>query len=319
MATSGSVNFSHTRNEIVTAAFKKLGVISFGEEPDAAQMQDGVDELNRLVKAWQADDIHLWAYGEGVLFFENAKVEYNLGATGDRAANVKNFVQTALSAAASSGASTITVDSITGISDTNIIGVVQDDNTIHWTTVNGAPSGSTVTLTAVTTAAAAADNHVYVYSALINRPLRITDARLRLDGDVDIPVTKLSRDGYFKIPNKTNTGNPTQFYYDPQLTNGIIRVWPGPDDVQETLRFTFTRTIEDFDNINDDPDFPQEWLQALVYNLADEMIPDYGIKGDRAVKIPEKAASWLQKALGYDVEDAPVVFAPRTAYSEGWE
>lgn len=319
MATSGSTNFSQTRDEIVTAMLKKLGVISYGEVPDAEQMQDGVEALNRIVKAWQADDIHLWAYGEGVLFFQNAKAEYNLGASGDRAANVKNFVQTALSADAALGASTITVDSITGIASGSVIGVVQDDNTIHWTTVSGAPSGLTVALTAVTTAAAATDNHIYVYSAILERPLRITDARLRLDGDIDIPVTKLSRDGYFKIPNKTNTGNPTQFYYDPQLTNGIIRLWSSPDDVQKTLRFTFMRTFEDFDNVNDDPDFPQEWLQALIYNGADDLIVDYGIIGERAAKIEKLAGYWLQKALDYDAEDVPIVFSPRTSYSEGWE
>jgi len=319
MATSGSTNFTHTRDEIVTAALKKLGVISYNQPPDAAQMQDGIDELNRMSKAWQADDIHLWAYGEGVLFFQEDKVQYNLGATGDRAANVSNFTQTAISTAAVLGAGTITVSSITGISSGNVIGVVQDDNTIHWTTVNGAPSGSTVTLTAVLTAAAAADNHVYVYSSIIERPLRITDARLRLDGDIDIPVTKLSRDGYFKIPNKTNPGNPTQFYYDPQLTSGIIRLWAAPDDVQKTLRFTFTRSIEDFDNINDNPDFPQEWLNPLVWGLADQLKADYGIIGERSVEIEKKAAYWLQKALDYDVEDVPISFAPRSSSSEGWE
>jgi hypothetical protein len=320
MATSGSIDFTNTRDEIITVALRKLGVLSYGETPASDQIADASGELNRMVKAWQADGIHLWAYSEGVLFFESGKEKYNLGATGDRAANVNNFVQTELAADVALGASTITVDSITDISDTDVIGVVQDDNTIHWTTVNGTPSGTTVTLTDVTTVAAATDNHVYVYSSLIERPLRITDARLRQNGDIDTTITKISRDSYFKIANKTNTGAiPNQFYYDPQLTNGIIRIWSTPDDVQATMRFTFQRSIEDFDNINDNPDFPQEWLQALIYNLADEMIVEYGVIGERAVKIEGKATYWLNKALDYDVEDVPIQFVPTDESIEGYD
>jgi hypothetical protein len=44
---------------------------------------------------------------------------------------------------------------VTGVATTYNIGVQLDDGTFQWTTVNGAPSGSTVTLTAVLTDSAA--------------------------------------------------------------------------------------------------------------------------------------------------------------------
>ncbi|MDO8969906.1 MAG: hypothetical protein Q7U74_04400, partial [Saprospiraceae bacterium] len=55
---------------------------------------------------------------------------------------------TTLSANASGGDVTITVASITGIASGDIIGVKLNTGLYHFTTVNGAPAGSTVTLTA---------------------------------------------------------------------------------------------------------------------------------------------------------------------------
>jgi len=42
-----------------------------------------------------------------------------------------------------------------------------------------------------------------------------------------------------------------------------------------TLRFSYPRRIEDFDNAGDDPDFIQEQLEMLVTNLAVRIRPKY--------------------------------------------
>ena len=55
---------------------------------------------------------------------------------------------TTLTANGSGGNTTITVASITGIASGDIIGIKLDTGLYHFTTVNGAPAGSTVTLTA---------------------------------------------------------------------------------------------------------------------------------------------------------------------------
>lgn len=69
-------------------------------------------------------------------------------------------VDTTLSVAAVSTDTTITVASATGISSGDNIAVLLDDGTTHFTTVNGAPSGSVVTLTAAMPGAAAIGNDV---------------------------------------------------------------------------------------------------------------------------------------------------------------
>jgi hypothetical protein len=54
------------------------------------------------------------------------------------------------------------VDSITGVASGDIIGVALDTGLWHWTTVNGAPSGSTIVLTAGLPSAAGDNNIVHV-------------------------------------------------------------------------------------------------------------------------------------------------------------
>jgi hypothetical protein len=71
--------------------------------------------------------------------------------------------ETAMRVAGVATDATIDVDSITGITNGDNIGVELDDGTMHWTTVNGAPSGTVITLTAVLPSATAIDNRVYAH------------------------------------------------------------------------------------------------------------------------------------------------------------
>src|SRR6185295_4401225 len=117
----------------------------------------------------------IWTTQEAILFPAVSRNLYYVGSTTtDRVAGP--YVQTSLSADAASGASTITVDSVVGIATTYIIGVLLDDGTMQWTTVNGAPSGSTVTLTATLTGAASDGNSVFAYQSVLVRPLKVLTA-----------------------------------------------------------------------------------------------------------------------------------------------
>lgn len=274
MATSGSVNYSRTANQIISLAFRLVGVGTQGEALEAEEQEDGLERLNLMVKSWQAEKIHLWKKKDAVLFTTASQHTYSIGPTGNRAATT--WAETTLSADAASGASTISVTSITSMASADVLGILLDDNTMQWTTINGAPSGSTVTPAVVLTGAASSGNKVFAYAALMNRPLRILDMQRRDDNDTDVEVMPIARDDYRNLPNKTATGTPVQYYYDPQQTNGKLSLWLAPSDERYTMRFTAALPIEDFDQATDDPDFPVEWIEAIAYNLAQRLISSYG-------------------------------------------
>lgn len=302
MATSGSIDYNETQTEIISSALRKCGVLAEGEAPSAQQYFDASKDFNRMIKAWQAIGVHLWTQEELVVFAEKAKSKFLLGSTGDRATKATDFVNTTLSAAATSGSSSISVSSITGLADGDVIGVIQDDDTLHWTTINGTPSGTTVVLTAATTAAAASGNRVYSYTTIANRPLKVLYASVQVSEDSEIEANLLATLDYQRLANKTAAGTPVQVFYRPTLTNGELYVWPRFDNVSKRINLTVLRAIEDFDSINDNPDFPQEWLQALVWNLAKEIAPEYGVD-DRTYMILEKRAAETFFAVdGFDRE-----------------
>lgn len=315
MTTSGSFNFNLTRNEIITQALRDIGILGDGENATGDQITDGALRLNLMIKAWRNRGISLPLYQELVVFLDEAKNSYLIGATGDRTAALSDFVKTELSAIAAIGASTITVDSISGIASGDVIGIVQNDNTIHWTTVNGAPSGSTITLTAVTTVAAAIDSHVYTYTSIAQRPLAIQGARLRVNDGNEVPLRVATRQEYFGYTNKTSSSQITAVYYDPQLNNGVLYTYPTSNTVNDIILLTAQRQVADYDASSDTSDFPVEWLDAIIKNLSKAMLTKYGVDTDTATQVRLDAKEALEDAEDFD-QEASFSFAPAM---EGYE
>ena len=69
--------------------------------------------------------------------------------------------ETTLSVAASTGDSTITVADATGVSDHDAVGIMLDDDTVHWTNADGDPVGAVITLYTAMSGDAAIGNTVY--------------------------------------------------------------------------------------------------------------------------------------------------------------
>lgn len=60
MATSGSINYNQNRDQIIADALSVLGVIGSGETATANDVTLASNFLNKMVKAWQSQGIHLW-------------------------------------------------------------------------------------------------------------------------------------------------------------------------------------------------------------------------------------------------------------------
>lgn len=308
MATSGSVDFNLTGTQIVNRAMRHMGVIGQEETPNDSELADGLEALNVLVKQLPAEGINLWKNEDLIVWLRVGVTKYSIGSSGDHAATT--WVRTTLSADAASGAGSLTVTAITGMASADNVGIVLDDGTLQWDTINGAPSGSTVTLTGTLDSAASSGNQVWAYTTKAVRPLRLDLPRRRDVAVQDIPIWIMSRQEYFDTPNKTTQAPPVNVYYDPQLTNGELLVWPAPDSVNDTLLFSAKMPLEDFDSLTNNPDLPQEWLAGLAWMLADEQALEYEVPPDRSARITIKADR-ARAALGaWDQEDGNIYVQP---------
>src|SRR3990167_7092897 len=115
MSTSGSIDYTQTRNEIINEAFALIGVYGTGRTVSAEDMDTANKALNVMVKAYQADGLHLWAKEEAYLFLADNVGEYTLSSatSSARACLRSDAVLTELSVAAAASATSLTVESTT--------------------------------------------------------------------------------------------------------------------------------------------------------------------------------------------------------------
>ena len=70
----------------------------------------------------------------------------------------------------------------------------------------------------------------------------------------DFTMTRISRDQFLNIPPKSQTGRPSQFFLDRQITP-VLKVWPTPEN--STDQFIFDRLVR-----IDDADAPVNTMQV---------------------------------------------------------
>ncbi|WP_441235661.1 hypothetical protein [Bradyrhizobium sp. 930_D9_N1_4] len=311
MSTSGTTTFSRNRDQLIKSALRKVGAFESGETPDSESMNDAAEALNTMVKHWQGSGIQIWKTMESILFPQISQVRYSIGSSSTDHAT-ESWVETAITTAAEAGVTSIILDSVTGIATTYQIGIQLDDGTFQWTTVNGAPSGTTVTLATVLTDSAAVGNLVVSYQTSLVRPLRVIDARrYNFTSAIDVPLGEMDRLEYQDMPNKTSTGAVNSFYYDRRETGaGYLYVWPAPATTGEGIKMTIAKPIEDFTAGGDDADLPQEWIRAIEWGLADEIADEYDVPEPKRSRIERRAAQYLQEANWWESELLSLEFVP---------
>jgi hypothetical protein len=307
MPTSGSADYAITRNDIFDQALILCGYLDPTETPTADDYSQCAISLNLMVKGWMARGINLWAMKEATLFVSPGTASYSLGPSGTHCTN--SYVQTTISTAEATSSTSLGITSATGMSASDNIGIVLDDGTIHWTTISGAP-GATTTIATGLASAAAAGNVVFAYTTKINRPQRIISAYRRDINSADTPIALIARGDYAALANKASEGKTVQAFYDPQLTSGRLSLWPTPDLATDVIRFWHSRPLEDFDAGTDAPDFPIEWGEALVYNLADRVGGVFQAPMQRRQWIKQEAVAMLEQAQAYDAEPTSMFFQP---------
>lgn len=308
MATSGSVDFTSTRDEIIKDALTLCRVIDPEEAVPAEKLVQADRFLNRMIKSFQAQGLHLWTEAEATLFMDKGTQIYTF--PGAYATDTQDFDSTTTSAAAVSGASSISVTAAGNIASGDFISIELDSGSRQWTTVGGV-SGTTVTLASGTTLTGdvASGQEVVAFTTKISRPLKIISAR-RSASSIDSPIEVVTREEYVDLPNKLGTGVVNEIYYKPKNTTGELYLWPTGDTATDRLGFTYQRYIEDFDAASNTPDFPGEWHEMLVSNLAFRIAPSYGVTGGQIAAIREQAILTYNLASSFDAEFGSVYFMP---------
>jgi hypothetical protein len=111
-----------------------------------------------------------------------------------------------------------------------------------------------------------------------SRPHEILNAYITDTSGYDAPVDIIDMYSYNQITSKTTTGRPFEIYYKPSYPLGYIYLYPTPD-VSYTLHLNtlkpFTETSS-FDLITSTFNFPPNYEEPIISNLAVRLAPQYG-------------------------------------------
>ena len=145
------------------------------------------------------------------------------------------------------------------------------------------------------------------------RPVRLLSVWLRDgNGSDTTPLTAIGRDDYERLPAKTAPGQPAYYWYNRLVTTGVLTLHPAPDaasvSAYPTLYYSQQRPLYAFSTAANDADFPLEWGDALVYGLAERLLPIYPETLSRATMISALALRARQAALWQDREEASTFF-----------
>lgn len=308
MATSGTVVFSETRDELITDALLDVGLVPLGYTAEADLINYASRTLNAMLKAWMADGLNLWKTREFTLFLVQDQVTYSLGSTGDHA--TETYSDTEIRIAGVTNDTIIQVDSTTGMIVGDYIGIELDSGNMHWTTIASITDADTVVITSGIPSATAINNTVYFYTTKIVRPLEVMDLVLRSQDDIDTPVNLISRNEYYMFSSKTSEGTPNDFYFQPKLTNSALKVYPEPLNGNYRLVVTGRFPIEDLTSASHDFDCPNEWLLAIRFNLAKLMAPGAALPSSEYKKLASIAMEEYERVLGFDKESVSTYLQP---------
>jgi hypothetical protein len=310
MTVGTTSDFNMTRNDLIKAALRKIRVFNPKQQLDGVFINTCSEALNLLVRSWQADGLHIWTQSTGAVFCVEGQSEYILGT--DHACNLDDLVKTTLGADEAAGQTVITLTDTTGMTALDYIGIVQSDDSVHWTTIVTVDSSTQVTITAATTVSAVSGATVFTYTTRLGKVVKVyDDIRRRVDADqIEVPIFGISRTDYNRLTNKNSTGYVAQVYYQPERSQGRLFMWPTPTNSTDIVLFTYERDLLDFDAATDNPDLPLEWNRALVWALAAEVGAEFGIPLERQQYVESKAATLKEAVMGWDNDVYSIRVAP---------
>ena len=297
MSTSGTYIFTVNRDQIIRQAMLNIGKLDPYEAPSAMEVSDCAFQLNMLVKTLQgradgAPGMKMWTRRRGHLFLHSAQRQYLVGPAATGWAPDNGFVQTATTAAAAVGATSVVLASVSGISVNDQIGFQTSLGDIIWTTVSAVNTGTlTVTVPALA-AAVSSGAQVIDYPVAANQPISLSTAVLRDSYGNDTPLRLLTVEDYDFLPGKaqpTNISDPSAIYLEYQLGNSnlFIDVY-GAQDVTKHIVLTYLEAIQDFNYATDNPEFPQEYFDYLCWSLSKRIVPMF-----RAIWTPTMQENYL--------------------------
>ena len=130
----------------------------------------------------------------------------------------------------------------------------------------------------------------------------------------DISLNKIDRSAYAGLPNKGQTGQPSQYYVDRQI-NPTFSLYLAPDCTTYTyLKYYYIQRIQDAGSYTNQADLPYRFLPAMVSGLAFYIAQKYAPERIQDLKLLYEDE--MQRALEEDSSRTSVFISPYTYFGD---
>jgi hypothetical protein len=316
---SSSFGLTFTRNDLIKAVLRTLGVIGQTQSPSPEDYTFCSEALNLMIKAMMSKGAVLWKIQEIAVPMISGIPLYPIGPSA-------GYLATA--------GITITAGG-TGANGTYALGIA-DAGGGTGATGTYTVSGGTISAVTITAPGSGYVSPVLSFpsggvagQAVTIIPVGLTTPRVQRVLDqgnfirnnltqYDQSTQMISRTDYNNLGAKLTNGTiPCQQWYDPAFTttndNGYLRVSPVPGPlITHTMHLMCQIIINDTLLAGDLFDFPVEWLNVLKFGLAYELIPEYGCDQTTEERVEKRFKQYEQDAYAASVEESSTYFGMDT-------
>lgn len=142
------------------------------------------------------------------------------------------------------------------------------------------------------------------------RALDVKSAMVRVGG-ADTPVRVISIQEYEALTNKDAEGVPFLVWPDRQDTQTQVTVYPVPT-ASMSLRLVVDRPVEDVTAQTETVEWPPEWVETIMMNLAVRLAPAFGVDVPRAFPLLIAQAQDMKEDLCAQQREGSVFFGVTT-------
>lgn len=129
----------------------------------------------------------------------------------------------------------------------------------------------------------------------------------------EVPFGELNRDSYVQQNNQVFPGRPVTYWFQRDIPQPVVHLWPIPNAASEQAQCIVWRQrhIMDTENLQQEVEVPQRWLEAIVNSLAARVaLETPSVDAGLFAVLEQKAAASLQQAWDGDNDGSPTFINP---------
>ena len=299
MATSGTTSFNLDIDDVIEESYERCGI----RNTKGYDLKSSRRSLNLLFSEWGNRGIHLWKVELKSQSLTAGQATYT---TPSDCSDVLEAYVSSTGAADTTLATALTVGAtsvvLTDASTFSSSGTIQiEEETITYSgkssnTLTGALRGQFGSTAAAHASGTVVQNSSGAVTTSTN----------------DISLTKIDRSAYAGLPNKGQTGQPSQYYVDRQ-TRPNISLYLTPDANTYTfLKYYYIQRIQDAGSYTNQTDLPYRFLPCMVSGLAFYLSQKYAPERVQPLKLLYEDE--LERALQEDGQRTSLYISPFTYF-----